>query len=451
MDNKKHMAVFSIIKKSELEGAKRLDAEYYQPEYLDITSKLKNARAIKTLASDIRYGLYVEPDYLDEGINFIRAMNTTNFWVDGEVLKISNKKVPSDYFLHAGDCLIVRSGANTGLVSVIYPRLEGSTFGSYTIRIRFDKVNPFFASVFLNTRYGFLQTLRSQTGAAQPNLNIPNIKEIKIPVISEHQQKDIEKRCIEIERARIQSEILYSQAENLLLEELGLKDFTEEQSLYTAVNFSELKESCRMDAEYFQLKYRKIYSLIRENKGITLGEIATLKKGFEPGSEAYQEDGKLFIRVSSVSKDGITEKDQKYLKNDLYQKLKKNYQPKVGEILLTKDASPGIAYAVKESIEGVISGGVLRVKINEDVESEYLTLCINSKIGQSQVERDAGGSIIKHWKPEQVKSMLIPILPKPTQQEIAKLVRKSHEARKKAKELLEEAKRAVETLIERQQ
>src|SRR3989338_2242287 len=28
------MAVFSIIKKSQLEGAHRLDAEYYQPEYL---------------------------------------------------------------------------------------------------------------------------------------------------------------------------------------------------------------------------------------------------------------------------------------------------------------------------------------------------------------------------------------------------------------------------------
>ncbi len=66
-----------------------------------------------------------------------------------------------------------------------------------------------------------------------------------------------------------------------------------------------------------------------------------------------------------------------------------------------------------------------------------------------QVERDAGGSIIIHWKPEQIKNLLIPILPKPTQQKIADLVRKSHESRKKAKELLEGAKQKVESLIEK--
>ncbi|KKS64194.1 MAG: Type I restriction modification DNA specificity domain protein, partial [Parcubacteria group bacterium GW2011_GWB1_42_6] len=120
-----------------------------------------------------------------------------------------------------------------------------------------------------------------------------------------------------------------------------------------------------------------------------------------------------------------------------------------GEILLTKDASPGVAYVLKENIEGIISGGILRLKIkNQEIEDEYLALCVNSVIGRMQAERDAGGSIIAHWKPEQIKNMAIPILPKPIQQEISGLIRQSHDARKKAKELLEEAKRKVEELIE---
>ncbi|MBI3685672.1 restriction endonuclease subunit S [Candidatus Azambacteria bacterium] len=242
------------------------------------------------------------------------------------------------------------------------------------------------------------------------------------------------------------------------MEELGLKDFESKPSfakalegaggLWSVVNLSEAQKANRIDAEYFQSKYQKILSLIRGNGGIALGELAMVKKGFEPGSEAYQEEGKLFIRVSSVSKDGITDKDQKYLKDELYSELKKEYQPKVGEILLTKDASPGIAYAVKEQIEGIISGGVLRVKLKEDIEPEYCALVINSIVGQLQVERDAGGSIIAHWKLDQVKELQVPILSKPTQQKIAELVRRSHEARKKAKNLLEEAKRKVEELIE---
>jgi len=65
-----------------------------------------------------------------------------------------------------------------------------------------------------------------------------------------------------------------------------------------------------------------------------------------------------------------------------------------------------------------------------------------------QVERDCGGSVILHWKPEQVKRLQIPILPLEIQQEIASLVQQSHEARRKAKELLEVAKKAVEIAIE---
>jgi len=42
---------------------------------------------------------------------------------------------------------------------------------------------------------------------------------------------------------------------------------------------------------------------------------------------------------------------------------------------------------------------------------------------------------------------LIPLLPKPTQARIANLVLKSHEAHKKSKELLEEAKQKVEKMI----
>lgn len=115
-----------------------------------------------------------------------------------------------------------------------------------------------------------------------------------------------------------------------------------------------------------------------------------------------------------------------------------------------KDATPGIAYVLKEPIEGIIAGGIVRLKIKEDIEAEYLALCINSVIGQMQIERDAGGSVIVHWKPEQIKNLIVPILPKPTQQKIADLVRQSHEAHKRANELLERAKKKVEELIENQ-
>ena len=189
-------------------------------------------------------------------------------------------------------------------------------------------------------------------------------------------------------------------------------------------------------------------SQIRKIKTAKLGNLAEMTKGVEPGAEAYQDEGKLFIRVSSISKDGILDKDQKYLSEDLYNEYKKDYQPQVGEILLTKDASPGVACLVREPIEGIVSSGVVRLNLKEKINPEYLTFVLNSLVGRMQAERDAGGSVIAHWKPEQIRNVIIPVLPKSTQQKIAGLVRQSHQARRKSKILLEQAKRTVEEMIE---
>ena len=70
-------------------------------------------------------------------------------------------------------------------------------------------------------------------------------------------------------------------------------------------------------------------------------------------------------------------------------------------------------------------------------------------IGKLQLEKPTTGTSYPTVTDEYVENIEIPILPEKIQQKIADLVRRSHEARKKAKELLEEAKRKVEELIEK--
>lgn len=117
--------------------------------------------------------------------------------------------------------------------------------------------------------------------------------------------------------------------------------------------------------------------------------------------------------------------------------------------MLSKDATPGIAYHLKEQTEGIISGGILRLQALSNINKEYVCLVINSLVGQSQIERDSGGSVISHWKPEQVRNTLIPFLPAKIQDEIESLCLESFSARRQAKKLLEEAKRKVEEMIEK--
>src|SRR3989344_4210740 len=82
------MAVFSIIQKSQLEGAKRLDAEYYQPEYLDLEKKLDSieTKTIDELSkSVVSFGAYSLTSYLewqDSGVPYVNVGDIHEGYID---------------------------------------------------------------------------------------------------------------------------------------------------------------------------------------------------------------------------------------------------------------------------------------------------------------------------------------------------------------------------------
>lgn len=449
------MITHSIIQKSQLEGAHRLDAEYYQPEYLESRNALEqlptNQLVYVAKVSDGNHSSISESFSATDGVRYLRGKDLNDFFVsdddpiyipESEYLKIKRSHILKE------DVLVSIVGT-VGLVSIVADDFDKLTGNCKIAILRTKKVDPWFLSAFLISRYGQSQIQRKVAGAVQTGIILKDFSSVLVPDISQGGQERVREIVESSYLEQSRSEHLYSQAENFLLEELGLKDFEVEDDLSYIVNLSDIKSAQRADAEHFQPKYEKLVEKIKSKNAKALGELVSMKKGIEPGAEAYQDEGKLFVRVSSLSKDGMEDKDQKYLSEELYQKLKNNHEPKVGEILLTKDATPGIAYVVKGQIEGIISSGILRLKVKgKEIENEYLALCLNSVVGQMQAERDGGGSIITHWRPEQVKSVLVPILQKSTQQKIADLIQKSHEARSKAKQLLEQAKNKVEDLIE---
>lgn len=449
--------VYSIIKKSQLEGALRMDAEYYQPEYLELEKRLDsiNTKTVDDISESVvsfgAYSLTSNIVWENGGVPYINVGDIHNGYINFDNIKHISEKV---------DEILKKSRVNNGQVLLTMAGTIGNAAVAHNIPRRvnanqaiakitpLDNISPYYLAAFLNSKYGRLQTQREIVSSVQANIFLGTIKKFKIPIfnnaITEKVSGTYKKFLNELENSRL----FYKQAEEFLLDGSGLKDFRKEDNLFSVINLSEVENASRIDAEYFQEKYKKLVKKIKLNNAKKLGDLVSIKKGFEPGSEEYYEEGKLFIRVSSLSVNGIENSDQKYLSEKLYQKLKNDYEPEVGEILLTKDASPGIAYTVKEPVEGIMSGGILRLKLKENIDAEYLTLCLNSIIGKMQAERDSGGSVIAHWKPEQIKNIIIPILPKEIQNKISDLILKSHEARKKAKELLEEAKLKVEEMIE---
>ena len=124
---------------------------------------------------------------------------------------------------------------------------------------------------------------------------------------------------------------------------------------------------------------------------------------------------------------------------------------KKGEILFSKDGSIGIAYKVEQDTKAITSGALLHLKIKDSsaILPDYLTAVLNSDIVRLQAERDAGGSIINHWKPSEIEEVLIPILPIDKQQRVSDKIVRSFNLRHKSERLLDAAKQAVEMAIEK--
>lgn len=312
------------------------------------------------------------------------------------------------------------------------------------------KLNKHYVWIFLHSDIGQKLLLRTASQTGQPHLTVEAIYQLAIPIFSEPFQREFENLYESSWSLKQTALVKYNQAQTFFLAELGLSNWQPKHRLTFIKNYSDTDKAGRIDAEYYQPKYDEIINAIKSYPGgwDTLGNLVSIKKCVEVGSEAYIDEGNIpFVRVSNLSPFEITE--EKYISSVLYEELSQ-HQPKQGEILFSKDATPGIAYHLKEKPKKMIpSGGILRLKLKTDLFNEdYLTLVLNSLIVKEQINRDVGGSVILHWRPEQVRETLIPILPEDKQSLIKQKITESFNLRKQSKHLLECAKRAVEMAIE---
>lgn len=234
----------------------------------------------------------------------------------------------------------------------------------------------------------------------------------------------------------------------LLFTEIGLfpKLEHENRTVRTCKKLSaSFLSSGRLDAEYYQLKYDYLFSCLKSFPTSAIGELAYIQKSIEPGSDAYRQTGVPFVRVSDLTKYGLSETSI-HLDRDTY---RETIKPQKDTILLTKDGSVAIAYKVEEPLDIITSGAILHLSLKSNkVLPDYLTLVLNSPVVRLQAERDAGGSIIQHWKPSEVENVIIPILPIEIQQELTQKIRQSFMLRKESQAMLNEAKRKVEMAVE---
>lgn len=443
------MITFSIIQKSQLEGAERLDAEYYQPEYLKKSRKLKQHGFVPLQSiAYITDGEHGSPIWDEKsGIKYFSAQHVKEGLIDdvdtktiSEIINSRNKRSQLAY----GDILLSTVGT-IGMAGLVRQHNLPANIDRHVARIvlKENTLDPEFLVAFLNSSYGRFQSFRESTGNVQLNLFIEKINTLLVPKNNEPSISSLVKSAFQLTNDSVS---LYQQAEELLLKELGLMDFQEENELSYVVNFPEVQNANRVDADYFQPKYNILDSKIKKYGARRLTEIVqNVPARFSPKADKYYK----YVELSNISSsNGIIDGFDEVLGKDAPSRAKRVLE--AGDVIVSsvEGSLDKVAIVSEDQNNYLASTGFFQLR-SAEILSETLLIIAKSTVMQWQMKKYCAGTILTAVPNESLEKMLIPVLPMEKQKQIADLVKKSHDARKKSKELLEEAKRKVEEMIEK--
>ncbi|RDU58994.1 restriction endonuclease subunit S [Helicobacter marmotae] len=281
-------------------------------------------------------------------------------------------------------------------------------------------------------------------------------KKLLIPLLPMEFQLEIERLVKDSHFSLEQSKELYKEAEAILYAELGLDPKNPLQSLLqdkqNSINISirTLKESFlktgRLDSEYYQTKYDKIESYIKNYQGgfmaLTLIEIKD--SNFTPNAkEKYR-----YIELANIGGNGNINEPLEELGENLPTRARRLV--KKGDLIISsiEGSLSSCALITEEFDNCIVSTGFYVLKA-QSINSETLLVLFKSQIFQEYLKKFPSGTILTAISKEELQNILIPKISLEIQTQIAAHIQKSFALRKEAKSLLQEAKAKVESAIVR--
>lgn len=428
----------------------RYDAEYFQIQPL--LTKISDSRNVKLqIISDwITQG--PNPKFNEDGIFCLtgRNISTGELAFEGsDLVDEAEFRKWKRFLLLNGDILITLKGAgSTGKVAIFYSD-QKSIFSRNLglIRLAKQKLTPEFLLAFFNSRLGQKIIDRGVTGGTgQLTLPTTYIKNLRIPDFNTTFIKKITTLVLDHQYSFDNSKSLYSQAEQLLLSELGLLDWEPKHKLAFVKNFSHTQNADRFDAEYFQPKYEEIIEAVKKFKGgfDELGNLVKIKdKNFTPkDNEQYK-----YVELANISSNGEINGYTENFGNELPSRARRKVQK--GDLIVSsiEGSLESIALITEDWKNVLCSTGFFAVN-SDKINSETLLVLLKTKVGQLQLKKGCKGTILTAIGKEELSKIVLPKIDSKTQEEIKKKIAEMYETKKLSKSILEIAKRGVEMAIE---
>lgn len=280
------------IKKVQEHKDFRIDPEYYKPEFKNFFDKVKD---FKRLGSYVKSGyrvVYENTEILnvekEEGNNFtffLQASDVLTPEINQDRMGVVSNKDWERYKkgrIKAGELLIEVKGKaeKVAIVPKNFPEKTLVSGSLYKMELKENQI-PEYILTFLLCKYGNAFKERCKSNLLISFINKDELYNIPIPSFLDDFRKNIANLVNKSFDLSNESKSLHSEAENLLLEELGLKDWKSKHQLSYIKNYSDTQKAERFDAEYFQPQYDEILNKVQiynQKQGINKEVILNLYK-----------------------------------------------------------------------------------------------------------------------------------------------------------------------------
>jgi len=453
------------LKFSELENLITLGAEFYQKQYVEAVYTIKTSKMelnyLDGCSLLITDGDHSATQYQDEGIYYILSESIKEGYIDENIYRFISPDLHKSLKrsqLRPRNVVITKTGVYFGRSAVIPDRFPVANTSAHVgkIEVDEDKINSYYLSTFFNSNYGYLQLRRRGIKATRPEIKLIEFNDILVAQPSKNFQDRVEKIVRQSEKAREGAKKIYQQAEDLLLSELGLKDWQPTNDNIAIKSFSaSFGMSDRLDAEYYQPKYDELESCLNKFEKLQIKQIikypvssgSTPKAGGDDYTDA--ENGVPFIRAVDLKDGRVDPSNFIYIKQHIHKGVLKKTQLKKNDLLFSIAGTVGRCAIFDYDFEANINQAISILRFDEkQVNKLCLTVFFNSEIGKIYLSKYARQGLQTNLNLAEVSNLEIPVLPLNIQKNISNQVQKSFSSKEQSKQLLEIAKTGVEKAIE---
>jgi len=449
---------------SDIQDNLRFDSRYYfLGEVLNKTLSRFDVNPLSQFTRTIRKGIFDLNSrfYRTKGIPFIRISNLMSYTLDEKgmvYIPETNHRKENKTILVPSDLALSKIGKYLGKIAQIPLRYDEVNISQNIIGVAFNCEDYLrkYIFLYLTSPLAINQIIRVSKQHNQNKLTLPDIRNLRIPLLKKDKAKYYAKIVDELSVLENDSYVLLKQAKELFIEKLSIDFKAIKKEFSFSSKLSDIRTESFLSPQFSNPLYNNTVKSLDKFETKALSELVDDFKGDEVGSDNYNlyqnkiDSDIPFIRTSDIVNNEIDNYPDFFISDNIYTDLAQSLEK--NDIVFSKDGSIGNCAMITENDKVIISSGfsILRLKKDCDISPHYLFCALSlTQIGGYQAKkRTVIAATIPHLRPANLLKTIIPILPKIDRDEISNLVERAFQKKSDRKQKLNDIKKELELEFE---